>query len=244
MLAENAGHIATVKGYKKMYLLAPNYQGGKDAAAGFKRYYKGELAGEIYTQLGQPDYSAEIAEIQAAKPDGVFVFLPGGVGVNFVKQYAQAGLMGKIPLISCATDATLLPAIGDSALGLITSAPWESTVDNPTSKKFVADFTAKYKRAPSYFAALSYDAAMLIGSALKKTKGNVTDKPSFIAALKQADFKSVRGNFKFNTNHFPIADWYMFEVVKDPKTQKPTFAFRGRTLTAHKDVYADQCPLK
>jgi branched-chain amino acid transport system substrate-binding protein len=244
MISENAGAIATQKGYKRMVLLAPNYQGGKDIIAGFKRYYKGEIAAEIYTQLAQPDYSTEIADIRATKPDAVMVFLPGAVGINFVKQYAQAGLQGKIPLLSTSTNGTLLPAMGDAAVGLMLSSIWEPSVDNPVSKKFVADFTAKYKRQPSAYSAMSYDAAVLLGSALKKTKGNVSDKPALIAAIDQADFKSLRGSFKFNTNHFPIADWSLFEVVKDAKDGHTYFAFRGMTSPGHKDSYADKCPMK
>jgi len=244
-LHENGGQIANMKGYKKIYLMAPNYQAGKDALAGFKRLFKGEVVDEVYTQMNQPDYSAEISQIRAAKPDAVYVFYPGGMGVNFVKQYAQAGLMGKIPLLSTSTiDGSTLPAIKDAAIGAITAAPWEPAMDNPQSKKFVADFVAKYKRSPSFYAAQSFDAANLIGSALKKTKGSVADKKAFMAALKQADFKSLRGNFKFDNNQFPITDWYMWEVVKGSGDAQPSFAFRGQTLTAHRDAYHDKCPLK
>lgn len=244
-LHENGGQVANVKGYKKVYLMAPNYQAGKDALAGFKRTFKGSVVDEVYTQMNQPDYSAEISQIRAANPDAVYVFYPGGMGVNFVKQYKQAGLMGKIPLISTSTiDGSTLPAIKDAALGAITAAPWEPSLDNPQTKKFVADFTAKYKRSPSFYAAQSFDAANLIASALKKTKGNVADKKAFLAALKQADFTSLRGLFKFDNNQFPITDWYMWEVVKNTGAAEPSFAFRGKTLTAHRDAYHDACPMK
>lgn len=244
-LHENGGQVANMKGYKKVYLMAPNYQAGKDALAGFKRMYKGTVVDEVYTQMNQPDYSAEISQIQAAKPEAVYVFYPGGMGVNFVKQYKQAGMMGKIPLISTSTiDGSTLPAIKDAAVGAITAAPWEPSLENPQTKKFVADFTSKYKRSPSFYAAQSYDAANLIASALKKTKGSAADKKAFLAALRQADFTSLRGSFKFDNNQFPITDWYMWEVVKASGDPEPRFAFRAKTLTAHRDAYHDKCSMK
>ena len=225
--------------------MTANYQGGKDAMSGFKRFFKGTVVDEVYTQMNQPDYSAEIAQVQAANPDAVFVFYPGGMGVNFVKQYKQAGLMGKIPLLSSASiDGSTLPAIKDAAIGAITASPWEPGLDNPISKKFVADFMAKYNRSPSFYAAQAYDAANLIASALEKTKGSMADKQAFLAALKKADFKSVRGDFKFDNNQFPITDWYMWEVVKGEGDAPPYFAFRGKTFTAHRDAYHELCPLK
>jgi branched-chain amino acid transport system substrate-binding protein len=195
--------------------------------------------------MNQPDYSAEISQVAAANPDAVYIFYPGGMGINFVKQYKQAGLMGKIPLISSASiDGSTLPAMKDAAIGAITAAPWEPALDNPQTKKFVADFFSKYKRSPSFYAAQSYDAANLIASALSKTKGDVADKKAFIAALKEADFKSLRGYFKFDNNQFPITDWYMWEVVKNPGDAEPSFAFRGKTLSEHRDAYHSICPLK
>jgi branched-chain amino acid transport system substrate-binding protein len=134
--------------------------------------------------------------------------------------------------------------MGDAAVGILLSSMWEPSLDNPVSKKFTAEYTAKYKREPSEFAAGAYDAAQLLGSALKKTNGNVSDKKALMAAIKQADFKSLRGNFKFNTNQFPIVDWHVFEVVKDPKDGKTHFAYRATPLTAHKDAYYDKCPMK
>ncbi len=244
-LHENGGEVANIKGYKKVYLMAANYQAGKDALSGFKRLYKGSVVDEVYTQMNQPDYSAEISQVAAANPDAVYIFYPGGMGINFVKQYKQAGLMGKIPLISSASiDGSTLPAMKDAAIGAITAAPWEPALDNPQTKKFVADFISKYKRSPSFYAAQSYDAANLIASALSKTKGNVADKKAFIAALKEADFKSLRGFFKFDNNHFPITDWYMWEVVKNPGDDEPSFAFRGKTLSEHRDAYHSICPMK
>ena len=242
--AEVVGQYATDKGYKRVIALAPNYQGGKDNIAGFKRYYKTPLVNEIYTSLQQQDYSAELAQVQAASPDAVFVFYPGGLGVNFVKQYTQSGLKSKVPLLNASTtDGINLPAQGDAALGVLSGTFWGPDFNNPTNKKFVADFEAKYKRIPSQYAAQAYDSALLIDSALAKVKGNVADKKAFMAALKAADFKSLRGNFKYNTNNFPIQDLHVFEAIKDSQGRM-TLKTVATPLKADKDSYFDKCALK
>jgi len=241
--AEVVGKYATDKGYKRVIGMAPNYQAGKDFIAGFKRYYKGDVIDEFYTPLNQLDFSAEIAQVAAKNPDAVYVFYPGGLGVNFVRQYKQAGLLGKIPLLSTSTtDGSTLPAQKDDALGVISGTFWGPDFNNPASQKFVDDFEKKYNRIPSQYAAQSYDAALLLDSAIAKVKGNVGDKKAFQAALKAADFKSVRGNFKFNNNGFPIQDQYVFEVAKDAKG-RVSLKTIGSPLKDHKDAYYTQCKL-
>jgi branched-chain amino acid transport system substrate-binding protein len=242
-LSEVVGKYAADKGYKRVFALSSNYQAGKDFIAGFKRTYKQPLIDEVYTPLSQQDFSAELAQIQAAKPDAVYVFFPGGIGVNFVKQYAQAGLRG-IPLLNTATTEGLnLPAQGDAALGAVNGSFWGPDFTNPTSKKFVADFESRYKRIPSQYAAQSYDAAMLLDSALSKVKGVLVDKKAFQAALKAADFKSVRGNFKFSNNNFPTQDMHVFEAIRDSQGR-----MNLRTIATpykdQRDNFADKCPLK
>ena len=241
--AEVVGEYANQKGYKKVIGMAPNYQAGKDFIAGFKRNYKGEVIDEIYTPLNQPDFSAELAQVAAKNPDAVYVFYPGGLGVNFVRQYKQAGLLGKVPLLSTSTtDGSTLPAQKEDALGVISGTFWGPDFNNPANRKFVDDFEKKYNRIPSQYAAQSYDAALLLDSAIAKVKGNVADKKAFQAALKAADFKSVRGNFKFNTNGFPIQDQYVFEVAKDAKG-RVSLKTIGTPLKDHKDAYYTQCKL-
>jgi branched-chain amino acid transport system substrate-binding protein len=242
--AEVVGKYATDKGYKKVIGMAPNYQAGKDFIAGFKRFYKGEVIDEIYTPLNQPDFSAELAQVAAKNPDAVYVFYPGGLGVNFVRQYKQAGLAGKIPLLSTSTaDGSTLPALKDDALGVISGTFWGPDFNNPVSTKFVEDFEKKFNRIPSQYAAQSYDAALLLDSAIAKVKGNMTDKKAFQAALKAADFKSIRGNFKFGNNNFPIQDMYVFEVAKDAKG-RVNLKTVSAPLKNHQDAYAAQCALK
>ena len=242
--AEVVGSYANDKGYKKVIGMAPNYQAGKDFIAGFKRLYKGEVIDEIYTPLNQPDFSAELAQVAAKKPDAVYVFYPGGLGVNFVRQYKQAGLLGKVPLLSTSTtDGSTLPAQKDDALGVISGTFWGPDFNNPVNRKFVDDFEKKFNRIPSQYAAQSYDAALLLDSAIGKVKGNVGDKKAFMAALKAADFKSVRGDFKFNNNGFPIQDQHVFEVAKDAKG-RVSLKTIATPLKAHRDAYYTQCPLK
>jgi branched-chain amino acid transport system substrate-binding protein len=243
-LHESMGQYAQDTGYKKVYLMAPNYQAGKDAISGFKRYFKGQVLDEVYTQVNQPDYSAEIAQLQAAKPDAIYVFYPGGMGVNFVKQYQQAGLLGKLPMLSTSTvDGTTLPALKDIALGAITGSPYSADIDNPQNKKFVADFQKKYNRVPSLYAAQSYDAAMLINSALTKTAGKTDNTEALRTALKAADFKSVAGPFKFNTNQFPIRHFYRVDVAKDA-SGAVALVNKGVALKDHADAYYKECAIK
>jgi branched-chain amino acid transport system substrate-binding protein len=241
--AEVVGEYANQKGYKKVIGMAPNYQAGKDFIAGFKRFYKGEVIDEIYTPLNQLDFSAELAQVAAKNPDAVYVFYPGGLGVNFVRQYKQAGLLGKVPLLSTSTtDGSTLPAQKEDALGVISGTFWGPDFNNPANKKFVEDFEKKYNRIPSQYAAQSYDAAQLLDSAIAKVKGNVGDKKAFQAALRAADFKSVRGNFKFNNNGFPIQDQSIFEVAKDAKG-RVSLKTIATPLKDHKDAYYTQCKL-
>jgi branched-chain amino acid transport system substrate-binding protein len=242
--AEVVGKYAYDKTIDKVMTIAPNYQAGKDFVAGFKRYYKTATVGELWPALSTTDFSAEIAQIQAANPKAVYAFLPGGLGINFVKQWAQAGLNKKITLLTTSTtDGIGLPAMGDAALGVVSGTFWGPDFANPTNQKFVKDFEAKYKRIPSQYAAQAYDSALLLDSALRKVKGDVTDKKAMQAALKAADFKSVRGDFKFNNNNFPIQDLHMFEAVKDAQGRY-TLKTIATPLKADKDAFAEKCAMK
>ena len=243
-LHESAGQYANNLGYKKMFILAPNYQAGKDALGGFKRTYKGEVVGEVYTKLDQTDFAPELAQIRDAKPDAVFQFEPGGLGITFLKQYVQAGLMDKVPMVLAAPsmDARTLAAVGDAALGVQVSSHWNSDFDNPASKQFVAAYEAKFHRTPTYYASQGYDTARLIGSALKAVGGDVDKADAFRAALRKADFPSVRGAFKFGVNQHPIEDWYALKVVKG-EDGKPILRTMGKIFEAHGDAYAAECKM-
>ena len=239
-LHEAMGNYANGAGYKKTFILAPNYPAGKDALTGYKRFYKGEVAGEIYTKLGQKDYAVEIAKIKASDADSVFFFLPGGMGIAFMKQYSQSG--SNIPVMGPAFsfDQGILQAVGDAALGVKNSSQWSKDLDNEANKTFVAEYQKEYKRLPSLYSSQGYDAANLILSALKKSP--VSDKDAFRAALKAADFASPRGSFKFGNNNFPIQDIYVREVVKEGDVLTNKIISKG--LENHQDAYAKDCALK
>lgn len=239
--AEAMGKFAQDRGIKRVYLMAPNYQAGKDMLAGFKRYYKGQIVEEVYTQVNQPDYSAEIAQLQAAQPDAVFVFYPGGMGINFVKQMSQAGLSGKLPLYSVFTvDGTTLPSLRDAAVGNVSGAMYDAALDTPENRKFVAAFEAKYKRTPSLYAATGFDAANLLDVALRKAGGDAKKLPAAVKAA-GSEFKSVRGPFRFGKNNMPVQDYYAFETLRDGSKQVTKLI--GTPLKAHADSYAAQCTL-
>lgn len=238
---EVSGKYAQDSGIRKLYLMAPNYQAGKDALAGVKRQFKGEIVDEVYVPLNQLDYSAELSRIAAAQPDAIFVFLPGGMGVNFVKQFRQAGMADKIKFLSAFTvDESTLPAQQDAALGFFGGANWAPDLDNPQNRKFVAAYEKEYKAVPATYAFQAYDAALLIDSALKQTRGNSADRNALRAALKKADFQSLRGNFRFNVNNYPIQDFYLTKVARRPDGKYQTEIVQ-KVFHDMSDSYARDC---
>ncbi|SIS71300.1 ABC transporter substrate-binding protein [Paracoccus saliphilus] len=238
---EVMGAHAQEEGYQNVFLLAPNYQAGKDSLAGFKHSYDGEIAGEIYTQLGQLDYSAELAQIAAMQPDAVFAFMPGGMGVNLVKQYRQAGLE-TIPFLSAFTvDESTLPAQQDAALGFFGGSNWAPDLDTPENKAFVEAYEAKFDQVPASYAMAGYDTAYLIDAALREA-GGVADKDALIAALESAPFTSVRGDFSFGPNHFPVQDFYLTEVVKREDGKFATSVVK-KIFDDYQDNYVADCQM-
>lgn len=243
-LDEVVGKYVSDAGFKNVYLLAPNYPAGKDHLAGFKRYYKGAIAGEVYTKLGQSDYAAELAALRAAAPDAVFFFLPGGMGINFIKQYAQAGLNRTIPVFGPAFsfDERLLQAVKDAAVGVKNGSQWTHDLNNPANRQFVDAFRKAYGRTPTLYAGQGYDAARLLGSALKQVGGDVSDMDAMRDAIRKADFETVRGKFKFSTNQHPIQDIYIREVVKDADGNYTNKTLK-KVFTDHSNVYIPECKM-
>lgn len=243
-LHESVGQNATLLGYEKMFVLAPEFQAGRDAIAGFKRYFNGKVIGEKYTSLTHPDYAAEMAQIRAAKPDAVFQFHPGSLGIAFIRQYQQAGLLGKIPMVLAepSMDAVILKAVGEAAIGINVSAHWNSDFDNVANRHFVPDFQARYHRMPTYYASQGYDTALAIGAALYQTKGLVEDTEVFRSAMLPAQFESVRGRFRFGNNQEPIQDWWGLRVEK---ASSGTLALvtQRQVFKDHGDAYAKECKL-
>jgi branched-chain amino acid transport system substrate-binding protein len=241
---EVLGKYAQDSGIKKVFLMAPNYQAGKDSLNGFKHYFKGEIVDEVYVPLGQLDYQAELTRIAAAQPDAIFVFLPGGMGVNFVKQFRQAGLADKVKFLSAFTvDESTLPAQQDAALGFFGGANWAPNLDNPQNKAFVAAYEKEYNAVPATYAFQAYDAAQLIDSAVRAVNGNLSDKNALRAALKKADFKSLRGKFTLNNNHYPIQDFYLVKVAKRPDGKFQT-EIAEKVFTDYADPHAKDCAMK
>ncbi|MCW2220157.1 branched-chain amino acid transport system substrate-binding protein [Bradyrhizobium japonicum] len=238
---EILGKVAQDRGYKRMYLMVPNYQAGKDSVAGFKLDYKGEIVEESYMPLNTLDFQPELSKLSSQKPDALFTFMPGGLGVNLVKQYRQAGLADSIPVLSAFTvDESTLPAQQDAAVGMFGGANWAPNLDNPQNKKFVAAYEAAYNVVPGTYAFQAYDAAMLIDSAVKAVKGDLSNKDAVGAALKKADFTSLRGAFKFNTNGYPIQDFYLTKVAKRADGKFQTEIVQ-KVFENYGDRYAKDC---
>jgi branched-chain amino acid transport system substrate-binding protein len=240
---EAMGKFMTDQKISDVFVLAPNYAAGKDMVEGFKRYFKGNIVSETYTKLDQTDFQTELTQIRAANPKAVFVFYPGSWGIQFIKQYAQSGLRDKIPLYSAASqDETILPAIGAAAEGNYEAGLWGPDLKNPANEKFVAAFRKKYGYIPSIYAAESYDAINLIDSGVKAVKGNLSDTKGMIAAMEKADFQSVRGPFTFNTNHFPIQNFYVFKIAKDADGNYFN-KVETAVLQDHRDAYYKDCKM-
>lgn len=242
---EALGTYLNEKGVKSVALMAPNYIAGKLVSSGFKRTYKGEILAEIYTKVNQPDYSVEIAQVRARRPEATVVFYPGGMGINFLKQYKASGAMETMPIYSSVfiADESLFPALGDIPLGMITTSNWNPELDNEANKAFVSAYVKKHDKRPTSMAAMGYDTIMLIAGAVDAVDAKVEDKDTFRAALREADFQSVRGPFRFNHNHFPIQNYYLNEVAKD-EDGKLYNRLVGVALKDYEDAYHEKCPMK
>jgi branched-chain amino acid transport system substrate-binding protein len=233
------------KNVKNAFLIGPNYAAGKDMLAGVKSTFKGQVIGEEYTKWpDQLDFSAELSKARAAKPDAVFVFYPGAAGVQFLNQYAQAGLKDQIPLYTAFTiDELSLPRQGENAVGVPGAQQWVNDLPNDTNKKFVADYNAKYKSSPSFYGSQAYDAANLIDSAVVAVKGELSKKDDMVKAMEKADFKSVRGPYRYGNNHFPVQNFYLQDVVKGPDG-KLALKTVATIIENDQDRFHDKCPMK
>jgi len=243
--SDTAAIAANNMGIKKMVIMAPNYQSGRDALNGFKRVYKGEILAEIYTKLDQSDFSVELARIRSLAPEALFEFLPGGAGINFAKQWANSGLNDSVKMVTTlySMDDRMIAATGDAGEGFLLTTEWTADMDNAANKQFVKAFQEEYGRRPTVYAATSYDTARLIASGLKATEGDIEGKADvFREALRKADFDSVRGNFKMGPNHYPIQDWFLVEVARND-AGKLDYKFVDTIIKDHGDPYAGQCKM-
>ncbi len=241
---EAMGKLMQDEGIDNVFLMAPNYQAGKDMLSGFQRFYKRKIAGQILTKLGQKDFQAELSQVRAAKPQALFIFQPGGMGIAFMKQWAAYGLAKNIPLYTVFTiDEATLPAIGDAAVGTYHTSYWGPDLDNAANKEFVKSFQAKYGYMPSQFASQSYDLPFLLDSAISAVGGDLSNKDGLIAALEKADYASTRGPYTYNINHIPIQNFYKREVIRG-EDGKPTIVIRGVVFENHKDSYYQDCKMR
>ena len=240
---EAMGKFMQEKGINDVYVLAPNYQAGKDMVAGFKRYYKGRIVEEIFTKMGQQDYQAEITQLRAKNPKAAFVFYPGGMGVQFVRQYFQAGLRERIPLYSVFTvDETSLPALKESAIGQWETKFWSPDLKVPASEKYVAYFRKKYGYTPSFYGAQSYDGMLLIDAAVRANKGSLKDTKAVVMAMRKAKYDSIRGPFQWNVNQHPIQDFYLLRAEKRPGGDVE-MRIQSKVFEKHKDAYYQDCKM-
>lgn len=238
---EAVGEASNRLGYKRVYVLVPNYPAGKDAIAGFKRTYKGEIIEESLLPLNTTDFGPEVSKISASKADALFTFMPGGLGINLLNTFIQAGLKGKLPIVSTFTaDEATLPVLKDNAVDVYGVLTWAPNMDNPANKKFVSEYEAAYNAVPASYAMQAYDAAMLINSAVAAVKGNLADQNAVRAALKKAAFTSVRGPFRFNVNGYPIEDFYLTKVAKRPDGKYETQVVE-KIFSNYADGYAKDC---
>ncbi len=242
---EAMGKYMSDQGLNDVYLMAPNYAAGKDMLTGFKRTFKGRIAGEVYTTVNQPDYQAEIAQVRAKNPKALMVFYPGGMGINFLKQYSEAGMRGQVPVYSVFTvDEISLPALKHAALGQYETRIWSPDLKNPANEKYVADFQKKYGKLPVFYGAQTYDGIMLIDSAVRAVKGNLSDQKGMIAAMRKANFNSVRGKFTFGHNHTPIQNFYLLKAVAGPAGKDPVMEIQKTVFSNYKDSYEQACKMK
>ena len=240
------GEYMNQKGVKSVFLIGPNYAAGKDMLAGLKSTFKGEIKGEEYTVWPtQLDFSAELSKARASGAASIFVFYPGAAGVQFLNQYAQAGLKAQMPLYTAFTiDELSLPLQKENALGVPGAQEWVNDLPNEQNKKFVADYRKKYPGLrPTYYGAQAYDAAQLINSAVVAVKGDTSKKDEMKAAMKNADFKSLRGAFKYGNNHIPIQNFYLQDVVKDADGQL-SLKTVATIVKDSQDRFHDKCPMK
>ena len=243
--AEAVGKYLTDKGVKRISTLTPNFVGGKDKIAGLKRFYKGEIVDEVYTPLNQLDFSAELTRLSASRPDAVYAFYPGGLGVTFMRQYQQAGLLGKIPLYTTNTiEGTALDAMGAAAVGAIVGDTWSPGHPSEESRRFVDAFQKKHARLPSAYAAFSYDAAMALDAAISAVKGDTADRKALTKAIAGSSFKSVRGPFRFGPNNFPVQNYHVFEIAKGAAGKSEFKLVASDVLKSHGDAYVSQCAMR
>ncbi|WP_142849734.1 ABC transporter substrate-binding protein [Telmatospirillum sp. J64-1] len=242
---EIMGRFLQGQGYRNVYLLAPDNVRGETHLAAFRRGYTGDLADTVVTRRGQMEFGQELRALRQANPEAVYTVHGGGQAVELVRQYYRAGLRDILPLFGTWTtfDRTTLPAMGDAALDIYDLGPWARNLEYPSNQKFITDFESQYSRLPSSMAAVGYDTAMLIETAVRSINGQMRNVEAFRTALRRADFASVRGNFRFDSNHQPVQDWYLRQVVRNEQG-KIVNEMRSVVAAGWRDPQAERCALR
>jgi branched-chain amino acid transport system substrate-binding protein len=243
-ITEGVGGYMSQKGIKKAYFLGLDYEAGYEHVAAAKKGFHGEIVAQSFTPMAQLDFASDLAKIRASGADGVFAFYGGGPAIAFMRQWQQAGLLGKVPLFSnfALSDPLTFPAQGKAALGAVITGVYLADLQNPENKRFVEAFRSKFGRDPATYAAHQYDAIMLLDSAVREVKGKLSDASALRAALKKADFKSVRGPFRFNSNHMPIQNTYVSQV--DQRADGTLYLkLIGTVAEGARDEYYTKCPM-
>lgn len=220
-MVRDSGPWILKQGYKTAYVMAPDYVGGRNIISAFKKAYTkagGKIVGEAYAPFRTKDFGPYLAKAKAAKPDTIYVFFPGGMGIQFVIQYDKFGLKGQIPLTG--TAWTVSPLFvgkqGQSAVGFKGPINYVPALDNAANKKFSAAFKAKTGRNPDEVTINGYDAVNMLMLALKKLDGKTGDKKALVDALRSVSYDGPRGPMKIDpkTNNI-IQNIYMIEVVNE-----------------------------
>lgn len=237
------GIYSNRNGLDRVTTIVPNYQAGRDQVAGFKTTFEGEVVEEIYVPLNQLDFSAELTRIAVSGVPAIYAFLPGGMGINFVKQFNQAGLKDRVTVLSTFTaDEVTLPAQGEAAVGIIGATQWAPDLDTAQNIAFVEAYEKSFGAVPANFAAIAFDTAKLLDSALKSLGDAELTTETLRDAIKNAKFDSVRGSFKFNTNHFPIQDIILTEIGQREDGVFQT-QYLETVLLQNEDKYATDCKM-
>jgi len=212
-------YVAKTLGYKKVVTVAADYAFGWEQVGGFQRTFEeagGQVIQKLWPPLGTTDFGPYLPQIKR-DADAVFAVMVAAMALRFPKQYQDAGLKARLPLIGGGTtfDEFVLPSLGDEAIGSITPLIYSAAIDTPVNKRFVKEFRTKYGKVPGYYAEASYSAARWITEGAKAVGGNVEDKDKFLAALRKVEVSDApRGPIKLDAYGNPIQTIYVRKVEK------------------------------
>ncbi|CAA7617917.1 ABC transporter substrate-binding protein [Magnetospirillum sp. SS-4] len=243
-VSEAAGmHFANEK-YRRLVVIGHDTRQTDMAVAALRRTWGGEDVTVLKARHGAATFAPEIRRIRELAPDAVYTLLSGGMGLALVRDYAAAGLKADIPLLGVWSnfERPHLTAMDDQGLDLLNVAPWSPDLDSPLNKRMISDFELEYGRPATSWVAQGYDSALLLEAAMKVTAGRTSDREAVRNALRRAEFASVRGGFRFETNHAPVINLYLRRVARDAKGRL-TEETRGVLAREWRGRDAAHCPM-